>query len=77
MPFQEIKPKASLVPSQVSYHGQRDKKVAILKNGLEEFKVVSLGYRDSSRVKILSGLQAGDTLLITGIMGLKPGSPTL
>lgn len=74
MPFQN-KTKSIMVPSQSIIPQARDKKVAILKNGLVEFKVVSLGYRDSSRVEILSGLQAGDTLLITGIMGLKPGSP--
>ena len=74
MPFQN-KTKSIMVPSQSIIPQARDKKVAILKNGLVEFKVVSLGYRDSSRVEILSGLQAGDTLLITGIMGLKPGAP--
>jgi membrane fusion protein (multidrug efflux system) len=64
-----------LVPSQAIIPQARDKKILVLKEGLAEFRSVRLGTRDSARVEILSGVEEGDTILTTGLMGIKPGTP--
>ena len=51
----------------------KGKKVAKYKNGQVEFSEVITGNRDSSRVLIISGIEAGDSIILTGLMGLKPG----
>lgn len=62
-----------MIPSYAILPQARDKKILILKNGVAEFRSVKLGIRDSSRVEILSGLETGDTVLTTGLMGIRPG----
>jgi len=52
----------------------RNKKVIVIKNGLAAMEIVTLGFRDSSKVEITSGLKAGDTILVTGLLTAKPGS---
>jgi membrane fusion protein (multidrug efflux system) len=61
------------VPSQCIIPSTRDKKVAVLRNGKAELVTVITGMRMPSEVEIRSGLQAGDTVLATGIMQVKPG----
>lgn len=53
----------------------RFKKVVLIKNGVAEFVKVETGFRSESKVEIISGLTAGDTFAINGILFLKPGSP--
>jgi multidrug efflux pump subunit AcrA (membrane-fusion protein) len=35
---------------------------------------VETGLRNAGRVEILSGLQAGDSVIVRGLLGLRPGS---
>jgi membrane fusion protein (multidrug efflux system) len=51
--------------------------VVRIKNGKAERAQVQLGIRDegSERIEILSGLQAGDTLLVGAAQGITPGTP--
>jgi len=63
-----------MVPSQAIIPQARDKKLVVLKDGQAQFRSVQLGVRDSARVEILSGVEEGDTILTTGLMGIKPGS---
>lgn len=65
-------PQALMVPSQAVMPGARDKKVAVARNGKATFMTVETGVREASQVQILSGLQPGDTLIISGMMQLKP-----
>ena len=64
---------ALMIPSQSVIPDARNKKVIVLKDGLASMQVVTLGFRDSAKVEITSGLKAGDTILVTGLLTAKPG----
>jgi len=64
--------KALLIPSQAIIPGARNKQVILFKNGVARFVVVGTGVRDSSQVQITSGLSAGDTVVTTGLLSIKP-----
>jgi membrane fusion protein, multidrug efflux system len=66
---------AIMIPSQAVIPKSRNKQVLIYKNGSAAVQVVKTGIRDSSMVEITSGLKVGDTILTTGLLSLKPGSP--
>jgi membrane fusion protein (multidrug efflux system) len=68
----EPDPNAIVVPSQAIIPQARGKKVYLYNNGKARFVDVSTGLRDSANVQILTGLKAGDTVLITGLLALKP-----
>ncbi len=65
---------ALLIPSQAIIPGARNKQVIVYSQGKAKFSVVETGIRDSSRVQILDGVNAGDTIVITGILSVKPNS---
>lgn len=65
---------ALMIPSQAVIPGVRNKQVILYKKGKPVFVVVGTGIRDSSQVQILSGINAGDTILITGLLTIKPQS---
>ncbi|MGE5520360.1 MAG: efflux RND transporter periplasmic adaptor subunit [Candidatus Dadabacteria bacterium] len=65
-------PNAIMVPSQAIIPQARGKKVYLYQNGKTKFVDVTTGIRDSSNVQITSGLNPGDTVLITGLLMLKP-----
>lgn len=64
---------AILIPSQSVIPTTKDKLVAVLRNGKAELTKVVLGERTSDKVRVLNGLQPGDTILTTGIMQVKEG----
>ena len=63
---------AMLVPTQSIISQARTKQLVISKNGIAKFSAVETGVRDSSYVEILSGVHVGDTVVTTGLMGLRP-----
>ncbi|MDQ3846923.1 MAG: efflux RND transporter periplasmic adaptor subunit [Bacteroidota bacterium] len=63
---------AVVIPSQAVIPQARGKKVYTLQNGQAKFVDVTTGIRDSAMVQITSGLNAGDTVLVTGLLSLKP-----
>jgi len=63
---------AMLVPTQSILTQARNKQVVICKNGMAKFSVVETGVRDSSYVEIVTGVHVGDTVVTTGLMGLRP-----
>jgi membrane fusion protein (multidrug efflux system) len=48
------------------------KKVVVYRNGVATFTDVTTGVRDSSMVQIVSGLNTGDTIVVTGLLSVKP-----
>jgi len=71
IPFQH-NANAVLIPSQAVIPTNREKVVAVVKNGRATMVPVKIGARTSDKVEILQGLATGDTVLITGIMQVKP-----
>jgi membrane fusion protein, multidrug efflux system len=65
---------ALMVPTQAIIPQARNKKIMALRNGLATLETVNTGIRDSGRVEITNGLKAGDTILVSGLLSIKPGS---
>ncbi|MEO6069534.1 MAG: efflux RND transporter periplasmic adaptor subunit [Chitinophagaceae bacterium] len=63
---------AIVVPSQAIIPQARGKKVYVFENGKAKFVSVETGIRDSATVQITNGLKPGDTVLVTGLLALKP-----
>ena len=63
---------ALMIPSQAIIPQARGKKVVVYQDKLAKFVDVTTGIRDSARVEVLSGLKAGDTVILTGLMSVKP-----
>ncbi len=67
-------PNAILVPSQAVLPQARGKKVIVYNAGIAKFVDVNTGVRDSARVQITEGLKAGDTVVVTGLLSVRPES---
>lgn len=63
---------ALLVPTQALISTALSKEIAVLKKDSVVFTVVETGVRDSIFVEITRGLKAGDTIVTTGLMVLRP-----
>lgn len=66
---------ALMVPSQAIIPQARGKKLYLLRNGKAQMIDVVTGIRDSARVQVVTGLNKGDSVIITGLMSLKPDAP--
>ncbi len=64
-----------MVPTQSIVPVLKGKKVYIVENGKAKEIMVETGIRTDKNVQILSGLNAGDSLIVSGIMSLKNESP--
>ncbi len=65
-------PNALLIPTQAVLPQARGKKVILYKSGTAVFADVTTGVRDSARVQVLDGLQPGDTVVVTGLLSVRP-----
>jgi membrane fusion protein, multidrug efflux system len=63
---------AILVPSQAILPQARGKKLILYRDGVAKFVDVQTGIRDSANIEITSGVVPGDTIITTGLLGLKP-----
>ena len=68
---------ALMIPSQGVIPRARNKEVILYNGGVADIAIVTTGIRDSSMVEITSGLKAGDTILITGLLTTKKGSKVI
>lgn len=65
-------PNAIMVPTQAVIPQARGKKVYLYKGGIARFVDVETGIRDSANVQVTKGLNVGDTVLLTGLLSLRP-----
>jgi membrane fusion protein, multidrug efflux system len=63
-----------MIPSQAIIPVARGKQVVLLKDGQVKFTNITTGVRDSTRVQVLDGISAGDTLITTGLLFIRPDS---
>ena len=63
---------ALVVPTQAVIPNIRNKQVIILRKDSALFSVVETGIRDSAYVQILQGVKAGDTVITSGLMAIRP-----
>ena len=63
-----------IVPTRAVIPQARNKQVIVFKNGSPEFRIVETGIRDETFVQITEGLKEGDTVLVTGLLAIRPDS---
>lgn len=64
---------AILVPAEAVIPGVSDKNVFVLVDGKAERRPVEIGTRTANQVQILSGLAAGDRLIVSGLQQMRAG----
>ncbi|MGN0021335.1 MAG: efflux RND transporter periplasmic adaptor subunit [Sphingobacterium hotanense] len=64
-----------LVPAEALIPIQNGKKIFVMKNGLATEVLVETGARTDADILITSGLNPGDTVLTSGVMALRNGTP--
>ena len=67
-------PDALMIPTPAVVPVLKGQQVWVSRNGKAEAVKIQTGFRNAERVQVLEGLKAGDTIVTTGIMGLKPGT---
>jgi len=67
-------PNALMIPTQAVIPQARGKKVYVYRGGTADFVDVTTGVRDSVMVQVTGGLKAGDTVIITGLLALRPNA---
>lgn len=66
---------AIMIPTEALIPDIEGEKVYILKNGKAAAQKVTSGIRTDKELQIIDGLAKGDSLIVSGIMQLRPGSP--
>lgn len=66
---------AILVPTEALIPIQNGKKVFVQKNGRAKEIIIETGARTDSTILVTKGLNIGDTVLTSGVMSLRDGSP--
>lgn len=66
---------ALLVPSRAIMLQEKSKKLALVRHGNAVFVPVVTGYRLDTLVEVTSGIAAGDTIITSGLLLVRPGMP--
>jgi len=68
----EPNPNAIMIPTQAIVPQARGKRVYLYNRGKAKAVDVTTGLRDSANVQVLTGLKPGDTILVTGLLTVRP-----
>lgn len=68
------KPAALLLPAQAVLPQARGKRVIRYTKGQAEFVDITTGTRTADKVEVTSGLNPGDTILLSGLMSIRPNT---
>jgi len=68
-----VKP-SIMVPSNIIIPDSKSKQVVVVRNGEAKFVNVETGYRTQTAVEITKGLQAGDSVIVAGMLFVKDGA---
>jgi len=69
-----VKPDALMIPTQAVIPQERNKKVIVARDGQAAMLTVKTGIRRPDDIEVTEGLNVGDTVVVTGVMFLKPKS---
>ncbi len=69
------KANAIMIPTSAVVPQANTKKVFVAKNGIAKSVVIKTGVRQAEAIEVISGLAEGDTLVVSGILFVKPNSP--
>jgi len=64
---------ALLIPNQAIVPELDGKKVFVVENGKAVSREVTTGIRNADRIQVLKGLEAGDTIVTTGLLQIRDG----
>lgn len=64
---------AIMIPTEAVIPELNGKKVFIYKNGVAQSKQIETGIRTADKIQVISGLSAGDTVITSGTLQLRPG----
>ena len=67
--------KAILVPTNAIIPNDKNNQVILVKNGKAAFADVVTGLREASNIEITSGINPGDTVVVTGVLFARPDAP--
>ncbi len=65
---------ALLIPTQAIVPVLKGKQLFLVRDGKADTVSIVTGIRNDTAVQVLSGLRAGDTVITTGLMQLRPGN---
>jgi membrane fusion protein, multidrug efflux system len=63
---------ALMIPTEAIVPILKGQQVYVSKDGKAKVALVEVGVRTESKIQILNGIQVGDTIIISGLMGMKP-----
>jgi membrane fusion protein, multidrug efflux system len=63
---------ALMIPTEAIIPILKGQQVFVAKDGKAKAIIVEVGVRTDSRIQILNGIQVGDTIITSGLMGMKP-----
>jgi membrane fusion protein, multidrug efflux system len=63
-----------IVPTNVLIPDAKDQKIVLVKNGKGIIQSVETGVRTAGGVQIVKGLQQGDSVVVTGVLFVRPNS---
>jgi len=63
-----------LIPTEAIVQEMDGKKVWVLSNGKAHSRPIITGFRSNNQVEVISGLQTGDTIMVTGLMQVREGA---
>jgi membrane fusion protein (multidrug efflux system) len=66
--------KAIMVPTNAIIPDDKNKQLILVKDGKANFANVETGVRESDDVEIVSGVNVGDTIVVTGVLFARPKS---
>ena len=62
-----------LIPTESIVQEMDGKKVWVVSNGKAKSQTITTGFRTNNQVEVLTGLQVGDTIMVTGLMQVREG----
>ena len=66
--------KVILIPTEAIVQEMEGKKVWKLSGGKAASQSITTGFRSNNQVEVLTGLQTGDTIMVTGLMQVREGA---
>jgi len=66
--------KAIMIPTNSIIPEDKNNQVILVKNGKASFVNVKTGMRESNNVEVVSGIQTGDSVVVTGVLFARPKS---
>jgi len=67
--------KTIMVPTQCVIPDLKDNKVFVVHKGIAVPKIVKTDLRTDTKIEVISGLKAGDSLIISGLIQIRPKVP--